>query len=216
MRSRFVVRATAVFSLPLTMLFGGVFVAFTQQRTTTGAKPGGLTVKRIFAEPSLSGRLTRGIAWAPDSKRLSYIETKGWGKVAKTELWAMEVATGGRSLLLSAEKLESVLPAPPSRQPQATGTGRQASFEYQWAPGGDALLLEVPHALVWFDLKSQTARMLVNGRENLNDVKISPDGNYVSFVRNHNLWLVSIADGKEHALTTDGSEEPSFALRFCS
>ena len=207
MRSRFVVRATAVFSLPLTMLFGGVFVAFTQQRTTTGAKPGGLTVKRIFAEPSLSGRLTRGIAWAPDSKRLSYIETKGRGKVAKTELWAMEVATGERSLLLSAETLERILPAPPSQQPQATGTGRQAPFEYQWTPGGDALLLEVPHALVWFDLKSQTARVLVNGRENLNDAKISPDGNYVSFVRNHNLWLLSIADGKEHALTTGGSEE---------
>ena len=68
----------------------------------------------------MSGRLTRGIAWAPDSKRLSYIETKGWGKVAKTELWAMEVATGERSLLLSAEKLESVLPAPPSRHQQAT------------------------------------------------------------------------------------------------
>src|SRR6266576_3708837 len=106
MRSGFLVRATSVFSLPLSMLFGGVLVVFAQQRTMTGAKPGGLTVKRIFAEPSLSGRLTRGIAWAPDSKRLSYIETKGRGKVAKTELWAMEVATGERSLLLSATSID--------------------------------------------------------------------------------------------------------------
>src|SRR6266480_1068517 len=156
MRPRLFVRATVVSSLLLSMVFGGVFVVFAQQRTTTAVKPGGLTVKRIFAEPSLCGRLTRGIAWAPDSKRFSYIETKGRGKVAKTQLWAMEVATGERSLLLSAEKLESVLPAPPSQQPQATGTGQQ----YQWAPGGDALLLEVPHALVWFYLKSQTARVL--------------------------------------------------------
>src|SRR5205807_2932382 len=129
MCSRFVVRATAVFSLPLTMLFGGVFVVFAQQRTTTDAKPGGLTVKRIFAEPSLSGRLTRGIAWAPDSKRLSYIETKGRGKVAKTELWAMEVATGGRLLLLSAEKLESVQPAAPSRHQTATDQELATPFE---------------------------------------------------------------------------------------
>src|SRR5216117_1822870 len=126
MRSRFVVRATAVFSLLLTMLFGGVFVVFAQQRTTTGAKPGGLTVKRIFAEPSLSWRLTRGIAWARDSKRLSYIETKGRGKVVKPALWAMELATGKGRLLLSAHQLEIVLPATASRQPQATGTGRQA------------------------------------------------------------------------------------------
>jgi dipeptidyl-peptidase-4 len=207
MRFRLVLRAMVVSSLLLGLLLGGVSVVFAQQKTTTAAKLGELTVKRILAEPSLSGRLTRGLAWAPDSKRLSYFETKGSGKEAKTELWTMEAATGKRSLLLSAEKLESVLPAPPSKQSQATGAGQHAPSQYQWAPGGDALLFEGPHALAWFDLNSQKARMLANGQEDLGDAKISPDGKYVSFVRNHNLWLVSTADGKERALTTGGSEE---------
>src|SRR6202044_1257026 len=69
------------------------------------------------------------------------------------------------------------------------------------------LLFEGPQALAWFDSKSQTARVLVDGKEDLADAKISPDGKYVSFVRDHNLWLVSTADGKERALTTGGSEE---------
>src|SRR5262249_1457584 len=30
---------------------------------------------------------------------------------------------------------------------------------------------------------------------------------YVSFVRDHNLWLVNVADGKERALTQGGTEE---------
>src|SRR5689334_14784369 len=64
-----------------------------------------LTVDRIYSQPSLSGRLTRGIAWAPDSKQLSFFESKGAGKEAKTELWVMDVANGQRRLLLSAEKL---------------------------------------------------------------------------------------------------------------
>jgi dipeptidyl-peptidase-4 len=207
MSFRLVVRAIIVYSLLLSLLLGGLSVVFAQQKTTTAATLGELTVKRILAEPSLSGRLTRGIAWTPDSKRLSYFETKGGGKDAKTELRTMEAATGERSLLLSAEKLESVLPVPPSKQSQATGAGRHAPSQYQWAPGGDALLFEGPHALAWFDLKSQTARVLANGQEDLHDAKISPNGKYVSFVRNHNLWLVSTADGKEHALTTGGSEE---------
>jgi dipeptidyl-peptidase-4 len=166
-----------------------------------------LTVDRIYSQPSLGGRLTRGIAWAPDSKQLSFFESKGAGKEAKTELWAMDVSNGQRRLVLSAEKLESLLPAETERTTQATGLGRHAPAEYQWAPNGVALLFQGPASLAWFDLKTQASRTLVAGKETISDPKISPDGQYVSFVRNHNLWLVSIADGKERAFTEGGTEE---------
>jgi len=166
-----------------------------------------LTVDRIYSEPSLSGRLTKGIAWTPDSKQLSFFETKGAGKEAKNELWMMDVATGQRRALLSADKLESVLPADSEKATQATGLGRHAPAEYQWAPGGGALLFQGPTSLAWFDVKTQVSRTLVSGKESIADPKISPDGRYVSFVRDHNLWLVSVADGKERALTQGGTEE---------
>src|SRR5216683_7960206 len=166
-----------------------------------------LTVDRIYRQPGLSGRLTRGIAWTPDSKQLSFFESKGAGKEAKTELWVMDVANGQRRLLVSADKLESVLPAGAERTTQATGLGRHAPAEYQWAPNGSALLFQGPTSLAWFDLKTQTSRTLVSGKETIADAKISPDGRYVSFVRNHNLWLAVVADGKERAFTEGGTEE---------
>jgi dipeptidyl-peptidase-4 len=166
-----------------------------------------LTVDRIYSQPSLSGQLTRGIAWTPDSKQLSFFKSEGAGKEAKTELWVMDVASGQRRLLLSAEKLESVLPADSGRTTQATGLGRRAPAEYQWAPGGGALLFQGPTSLAWFDLKTQASRTLVSGKESIVDPKVSPDGRYVSFVRNHNLWLVSVADGRERAFTEGGTEE---------
>src|SRR5260370_41012914 len=101
-----------------------------------------LTVDRTYSEPSLSGRLTKGIAWTPDSKQLSYFETKGAGKEAKTELWVMDVATGQRRVLLSADKLESVLTPESEKATQATVLGRHAPAEYQWAPGVGALLFQ--------------------------------------------------------------------------
>lgn len=177
------------------------------QAPATAAKSGELTVDRIFSQPSLSGRLTRGIAWSPDGKRLTYLDTKGSGKDAKTELWALDTATGERSLLISADKLENIFPAPASKPSQATGAGRRAPSQYQWAPNGNALLFEGPNALAWFDLKAQSGRVLVSGKEELTDTKISPDSNYVSYVRDHNLWLVSTADGKERAFTTGGNEK---------
>jgi len=166
-----------------------------------------LTVDHIYSQPGLSGRLTRGIAWTPDSKQLSFFESKGAGKEAKTELWVMDVANGQRRLLLSADKLESVLPAGAERTTQATGLGRHAPAEYQWAPNGSALLFQGPTSLAWFDLKTQAVRTLVSGKETIADPKISPDGQYVSFVRNHNLWLAGVADGKERAFTQGGTEE---------
>jgi len=207
MRVRVVVRAGVVAGLLLSLHLCGSCGVLAQQKAATALNPGELTVGRIYSQPSLSGRLTRGIAWTPGNQRISYFETKGSGKDAKPELWTMDAATGERALLVSAEKLEGALPAAPGKSTQATGAGRRPPAQYQWAPGGDALLLEGPHALAWFDLKSQAARVLVSGEKDLSDVKISPDGRYVSFVREHNVWLVGTADGKEKALTTGGTEE---------
>jgi dipeptidyl-peptidase-4 len=172
---------------------------------TSAYKP--LTVDRIYSEPSLNGRLTRGIQWTPDSKQISFFESNATGKVGRTELWVVDVASGQRHAILSAEKLESVLPADSEPTTQTTGLGRRAPAEYQWAPGGGALLFQGPNSLAWFDLKTQASRTLVAGKERITDPKISPDGKYVSFVRNHNLWLVSAADGKERAFTEGGTEE---------
>jgi dipeptidyl-peptidase 4 len=176
-------------------------------RAQTAAAGKALAVERIYSQPNLSGQLTRGLAWAQDGKQIGFFETKGKGKEAKTDLWVMDAATGERRLLVAADKLESILPAEQSRATQATGLGRRPPSQYQWAPNGEALLFQGPMALVWFDLKTQTGRTLVSGKDAITDSKISPDGKFVSFVRDHNVWLVNVTDGRERAVTQGGTEE---------
>jgi dipeptidyl-peptidase-4 len=166
-----------------------------------------LTVERIYSQPSLSGQVTRGLAWMPDGAAVSFFETTGTAKGAKADLWVMDAATGEKRVLVTAEKLESVLPAEKGRATQATGAARRPPAEYQWAADGSGLLFVGAKALGWLDLKTQAARVLVSGKEAISDAKISPDGRYASFVREHNLWLVKIADGKERAFTKGGTEE---------
>ncbi|MBS1841322.1 MAG: S9 family peptidase [Acidobacteria bacterium] len=170
-----------------------------------GAKQ--LTVERIYSQPSLSGRLTRGLAWTPDGKTLSYFESTGSGKGTKTALWGMSAATGEKKEIVPAEKLESALPEDKSKPTQATGLGRRSPAEYQWDPRGDAILFVGPNSLSWYDLKTQQAKAIVSGKEAIADAKISPDGKWVSFVRGHNVIAVSVADAKERALTSGGTEE---------
>src|SRR6266478_1727612 len=176
-----------------------------QQSTAVRGKA--LTIERIYSQPSLSGRMTRGLTWTPDAKQLSYFETKGSGKEAKTELWVVDAANGERRLLVTSDKLESILPAESSKPTQATGLGRRAPSQYQWAPDGSGILFQGATALAWLDLKTQTARTLVSAKAAIADPKISADGRYVSFVRDHNLWLVGVADGNEAAVTQGGTEE---------
>ena len=83
-------------------------VAAAQQTASVAPRRKALTVERIYSQPSFSGRLTRGLAWTPDGRGLSYFETKGSGKDAKTELWVMDAASGERRLLVEADKLESI------------------------------------------------------------------------------------------------------------
>jgi dipeptidyl aminopeptidase/acylaminoacyl peptidase len=40
---------------------------------------------------------------------------------------------------------------------------------------------------------------------------LSPDGNYVAFIRDWNLWIKEVATGKERALTTDGFKDFGYA-----
>ena len=167
--------------------------------------PGELTVARIYSQPSLSGQLARGLRWSPDGRLLTYFERKGSGKDARLELWSLDSTSGERKLLISSEKLLSMVSAGPAKAVQATGLGRIAASEYQWAADGAALLFQTDESLTWFDLKTQSARQLVAGKA-LADPKISPDGRYVSFVREHNLWIVDVASGKERAITQGGTE----------
>jgi dipeptidyl-peptidase-4 len=169
----------------------------------------GLSVDRIYSEPSLSGHPTAGIAWAPDGKHLSFFKelAAGAGKGERKQLWSMDASSGESRVLVSAEKLEGALPAEAENATQATGLGRHAPAQYQWAPDGGALLFQGATSLAWFDLKTQSARPLVSGKEAIADPKISPNGRYVSFVRDHNIWLVGVADGKQRAFTRGGTEE---------
>jgi dipeptidyl-peptidase-4 len=179
-----------------------------QQPTAVQGKA--LTIERIYSQPSLSGRLTRGLTWTPDGKRLSYFETKGSGKEAKTELWAMDAANGERRLLIAYDKLESILPADASRPTQATGLGRRAPSQYLWTPDGSGLIFIGPSSLAWFDVKSQSVHSILSGKEPIADVKLSPNGKYVSFVRDHNIVVLEYSRSDLSGLiqlTSGGTEE---------
>lgn len=161
-----------------------------------------LTIARIYSAPSLSGSLVRGVEWAPDGTRISYFENKGHA----TDLCTREVRTGHRRVLLKEETLAAAMPPAETSAVQSTGLGRVEAPDYLWSPHGDALLLIGGSRLVLLSLATKTPRTLASSgpADALADPKFSPDGNWVSFVRDANLWLVNVASGETKQLTFGG------------
>ncbi len=171
-----------------------------------------LTVERIYSPPSLSGRPLRDTMWSPDGKMLTYLDENA----GEPQIWAVDAATAQRQVLVNAQRLRDVL-LPPASRGQQTGLGRVSPPRYLWAPSGRALLFISARELFWYDLKTGSAKKLLGeakgeglagGAGDIDDAKISPDGRWVSFLRDHEVWLVSAAGGGEpRQLTRGGSEE---------
>jgi len=166
-----------------------------------------LTVERIFGQPGLNGRPTPGLQWSPDGKTVSYFHVEfDQGKPTR-ELWGMDATSGQIRVLVSKDKLENLIEPPKGKPSQATGLGRRAPADYLWAPDGKAMLFSSEDQLIWLDLATMVSRVLVHSDTTIEDPKISPDGKFVSYVENYNLWDVPVAGGKPKALTGGGTSD---------
>jgi dipeptidyl-peptidase-4 len=180
--------------------------AAAQQAATSapaGKQP--LTIDRVFSPPYLGGRTTQGIEWAPDGKRFSYIEHQGPG--GALQLWTMDATSGQRKLLVNAETLKSVTQPEKAKAVQGTGLARVQADNYQWAPDGNSLLFIGTNSMVLLDLKTMQVKPVISSDDEIEDPKFSPDGKWLSFSRNANLFVINLATGETKALTTGGSEE---------
>jgi dipeptidyl-peptidase-4 len=168
-----------------------------------------LTVERIYSAPSLSGYLTDGIEWEPNSQRISYFDSDDSGE----DIVTRDAKTGHRKVLVGSSVLDAAMPPTVPSAIQSTGLGRVEAPRYLWSPRGTALLLIGTNELVLLDLGTMTPKTLVGDRSasdpqsaEIDDPKFSPDGKWVSFVRGWNLWLADVANGELRQLTTGGSE----------
>ncbi len=189
-----------IFAIALLVGFGSA-IAFAQAQQPS---PKQLTVERIYSAPSLSGYQIDGIEWSPDGKCITYFEGDGRGS---RQLSEMDAATGKRAVLVKAETLEAALPPEKASAIQSTGLGRLEAQNYLWSPAGDSLLFVGSGNLVLLDLKTMSSKPLIKRDADVTDPKFSPDGKWVSFVRDSNLWVVNLTNGEARALTTGGSEE---------
>jgi len=171
-----------------------------------------LTLEAITGSAPLSGPTLTKPQVAPDGSRVTFLRGKDSDR-NRLDLWEYDIASGQTRLLVDSsvvlpgdEVLSDEEKARRERQRIAALSG---IVDYQWSPDGKALLFPLGGELYFYDLSrsgKDAVRKLTNGGGFATDPKISPKGGFVSFIRDRNLWVIALADGKEVQLTRDGSD----------
>lgn len=145
-----------------------------------------LTVERIFAHGPITGNPPQGLTWSPDGKRLTYLDGG--------ELIDLDPASGKPHVLVSRAKLSSLSGAEANEQDR-DHRERYSMASYIWAPDSKHLLFDSNGRLWLYDLGNGTGVQVgFTDTASGDDPKFSPNGETVSFVRNHGLSTVHPRD----------------------
>lgn len=164
-----------------------------------------LTLDRLHGDPALAGNGVRALKVSPDGARVTFLRGRADNQF-QMDLWEFNLKDRSTRRLVDSKVLvaeENLSDAEKARRERERTASLKGILHYSWSPDGKRLLVPIAGNLYLIDVAApDAARLVASG--NVTDAKISPQGRYVSFVRDQNLYVIDLASGQEKALTTDG------------
>ena len=170
-----------------------------------------LTLERIFQSPSLSGPAPRQLRLSPDGTLVTLLRNRDSDR-DRFDLWAIDTATGQERMLVDSAKVGAHGPVSEEekmRRERLRIGALKGITGYEWAPDGRSLLVPLDGDLYLADRAGGVRRLTDTAATEI-EPHVSEAGGYVSFVRDHNLFVIDLASGHERQLTTDGGDTLSW------
>ena len=180
--------------------------------TAVQAEP--LDIERIFASPSLDGNAPRALKVSPDGERVTFLKGKQTD-YERLDLWEYHIDSGETRLLFDSNDLQSgeeVLSDEEKARRERMRLSGSGIISYQWSADGKALLFPLGGDVYYHKLGEKGAKQLLDTDVFETDIKLSPKGNYISFIRDQNLFVKHIESGKETAITKEGGGNIKFGM----
>lgn len=169
-----------------------------------------LTIDRLVASPSINGPAVQGLKLSPDGRRITFLRGKDNNK-AQLDLWEFDVETGSSSLLVDSDALlggkeeELSEEEKARRERDRSLTGKKGIVSYFWSADGKTLLFPLGGDVYILPLGGEVNRLTETPAYET-DIKFSPNGTYVSFVRDREVYAVEVVSGREIQLTTGATD----------
>ncbi len=182
------------------------YLSSSAKAQVAGTEP--LTIERIYGDTSLSGVSPRGVKISPDGRRVGYLRGRTDDQY-QLDLWVYDAKDHKPHLLVDSKSLlpqERLSEVERARRERARTASFRGILNYHWSHDGQKLLFPLGDTLYLceFDTRmNATLRRLVGGASVV-DPQISPNGGFVSFLRDQNLFVIELSSGSERQLTRDG------------
>ncbi|MFN9376208.1 MAG: DPP IV N-terminal domain-containing protein, partial [Novosphingobium sp.] len=181
----------------------------TTENPVPAAQP--LTIERVFASPSLSGSVPRGVKLSPDGRYLTLLRNRADDR-ERYDLWGFDRTTGQWTMLVDSLKLGSgkELSEAEKMQRERLRIGDlKGIVTYEWAADSKAILVPLDGDLYLAQLDGSVQRLSDTAEDELNPA-LSPKGAYVSFVRGRRLWTGRVGEAAQAVTPEEASETVSW------
>ncbi len=165
-----------------------------------------ISIERIYSAPSLNGQTPKSLTFSPDGSRVTYLQGKV-DDLNRYDLWEYNLTSKENKLLVDSQALfsgdENLSNEEKARRERQRIYG-SGIMEYKFSNDGSALLFPINGDVYYYHLATKQAKRLTQTPAFETDIKFSPRGNFVSYIREQNIFILNIATGKERQLTKDG------------
>ncbi|WP_339931995.1 S9 family peptidase [uncultured Brevundimonas sp.] len=165
-----------------------------------------LTPERVFANPSLAGPVARGVSLSPDGELVAFLRSRA-DDVDVLDLWAAPTGDGEPFKLIDARALvpdAGELSEAEKARRERMRISQRGVVDYSWDEQGRYILAPLEGDVFLASRSNGAVRRLTETEADEIDAKVSPQGNYVSFVRDQDLVVYDLATDSETEVTTDG------------
>src|SRR6201996_3296796 len=176
----------------------------------TAASGTELTIDRLFDVPPLAGPTIVGLKMSPDGSRVTYLKGKAEDK-DRLDLWEYNIRDKQARILVDSKTLapkpEKLSDEELGRRERQRTAALSGIIEYNFSPGGDAVLFPLNGKLYYYKLATKKTKAMVEPIDThgfATDATVSPTGGVVAYIRDQNLFTFDVAAKRESALTTDG------------
>ena len=175
-----------------------------------------LTIERLYDSPSLNGPTPKGVKFSPDGSRVTFQKARA-EESSRYDLWQFDVETGEQSLLVDSMLLEpeevELSEEEKALRERKRIAGQKGIVSYDWGTA-DTILVPIGGDLWLIRLEDDgpVAEQLTETEAFEYDARVSPLGNYVSFVRDGAVYAIELETGEETRLTP--LAEPDNAIAY--
>ena len=160
-----------------------------------------LTLDDIFLSNKFTPEKVENVRWKPDGSAFAFTKVNPTNSLP--DIYLFDIQSLAEKLFLSSDKL--------------VYSGKQIQMSsYEWTADAKYFIIRGPVKSIWrhsrmspvylFNIESGKIHALAEEHPGLKGAKLSPNGKFAGYVKEHNLYFVQLSSGKETQLTFDGNE----------